>query len=87
VAIDSIYRAIFILIGVALIQQIENNIITPYLSKKLFNLPPVIVLLSLVVGAKVAGLLGIILFLPLTAIIFEFTKDFLKAQKEATDNL
>lgn len=87
IAIDSIYRAIFVLIGIALIQQIENNIITPYLSKKLFNLPPVIVLLSLVIGAKVAGLLGIILFLPLAAIIFEFTKDFLKAQKQVSDNL
>lgn len=82
IAIDSILRAIFVVIGFALIQQIENTILTPYLSKKLFDLPPVIVLLSLAFGAKLAGFLGVILGLPLTAIIYEFTKDFFKAKKE-----
>ncbi|MDP2821050.1 MAG: AI-2E family transporter [bacterium] len=82
VAIDNIYRAVFILIGVALIQQIENTIITPYLSKRFFDLSAVIVLISLVVGAKIAGFLGVILCLPLAAIIFEFSKDFLEMRKK-----
>jgi predicted PurR-regulated permease PerM len=81
VAIDSILRAIFVIIGLALIQQIENNILTPFLSKKLFDLPPVIVLISLALGMKLAGFLGAILGLPLAAIIYEFVKDFLEAEK------
>jgi len=82
VAIDSILRAIFVLIGFALIQEIENNIVTPFISKKLFDLPPVVVLISLALGMKLAGFLGAILGLPLTAIIYEFVKDFLEAQKK-----
>lgn len=81
VALDSVLRALFVLIVFVLIQQIENNVLTPILSKKFIGLPPVLVLVALVIGAKLWGLLGAVLAVPLAGILFEFLKDFLRRRK------
>jgi len=82
VALDSWLKAIFVLIAFILIQQIEGNILSPILTKKFVGLPPVLVLISLSVGAKLLGILGAILAIPLAGILFEFLRDFLKKKKE-----
>jgi len=81
-ALDSSFKAILILIVFALIHQIEGNILTPILMKKIIGLPPVLVLIALMVGGKLGGLLGGILVIPLAGIIYEFLKDFLKKKRE-----
>jgi len=81
ISLDSISRAIFALIAFTLIEQIENNILTPILTKKFIGLPPVLVLISLAIGGKLWGILGAILAIPLTGIIYEFLKDFLQKRK------
>jgi len=65
-----------------LIQMIEGNILTPLLTKRFIGLPPVLVLISLAVGAKLLGILGAILAIPLAGIIYEFLRDFLGKRKE-----
>jgi predicted PurR-regulated permease PerM len=82
VLVDNWLKALFVVLAFFLIQQIEGNIISPVLSKKFIGLPPVLVLIALIVGAKFWGLLGAILVIPLTGIIFEFTRDFLRKKKE-----
>lgn len=81
VCLDSILRAVFVLIVFILIQQVENNILTPLLSKRFIGIPPVLVLIALVAGGKLWGLLGAILAIPLAGILFEFLRDFLKKRK------
>ena len=83
VALDSPLRALFVVLALTLIQQIENNILTPILSKKFIGLPPVLVLVALAVGAQFWGIMGAILAIPLAGILFEFLRDFLKKRKEA----
>ena len=75
-------KAVFVLIAFLLIQQIEGNILSPLLARKFVGLPPVLVLLSLAIGAQLLGLLGAILAIPIAGIIFEFLRDFLKKKKE-----
>ena len=75
-------QAIFILIIFILIQQVENNIITPILAKKFIGLSPVLVLLALAIGGTLWGFLGAILAIPLAGILFEFLKDYLKKRKK-----
>jgi len=82
VALDSWLKALFVLITFVLIQQIEGNILSPILTRKFVGLPPVLVLLSLAIGAKLLGILGAVLAVPLAGIIFEFIRDFLKKKKE-----
>lgn len=81
-ALDSYLKAVFILITFIIIQQIENNILTPVLTKKFIGLPPALVLIALLVGGKLWGILGAILAVPLAGILFEFLRDFLKKRKD-----
>lgn len=81
-ALDSWLKASFILIAFILIQQIEGNILTPILTKKFIGIPAVLVLISLMIGAKLWGILGAILAIPLAGVIYEFLRDFLKKKKE-----
>ena len=68
-----------------LIQQIENNILTPILAKRFVDIPPVLVLLSLVIGGELLGVLGAILAVPLGGILFELIRDFLKKRREEAE--
>ena len=58
------------------IQQLENYIIVPQVMKRTVGLNPIIIIIVMLVGAKLAGVLGIILSVPLTAALAEFFKDF-----------
>lgn len=84
VGLDSWLKALFVVIALTLINQIEGNIISPVLTKKFIGLPPVLVLLSLAIGAQFLGVLGAILAAPVAAAIYELRNDFLKNQKANT---
>ena len=88
VSLDSMTKALFVLLFFILIQQIEGNILTPVLSKKFIGLPPVLVLVALAIGGELLGILGAILTIPFFGILFEFLRDFLRKRKEEKiDNL
>ena len=75
-------KAVFVLIVFILIQQIECNILSPLLMKKIIGIPPVVVIVALIIGIKLWGILGAFLAVPLAGILFEFLKDFLKEKRE-----
>ncbi len=50
------------------LQQIKDNFIAPRIMGRLTGFSPVIILTSLLIGARVAGLLGVILAIPLTSV-------------------
>ena len=72
-----------ILVGVLylLIQQIEGNLIVPQIMKRAVGLNPVLVILALLIGAKLGGLLGLLIAIPAAAAISVFIKDFIDAKK------
>lgn len=82
VALTSWMKAMFFLIAFIIIQQIEGNILNPVLTRKFIGLPPVLVLVAVMVGAKLWGIMGALLGIPITGILFEFLRDFLKKRKE-----
>ena len=73
--------AIYAIVALLIVQQIENNLITPLLSKKFLDFPPVLVLLSLLIGGTIFGFLGMIFLVPVAGIIYEFVKEFLEKRK------
>lgn len=75
-------KGIFVIIVFILIQQIENQIITPILMKMIVNLSPAIVLIGLAIGGKLWGFMGALLIVPLLGILFEFGREFLQKRKE-----
>src|SRR3989339_60405 len=65
-----------------IIQQFENHLIYPLVVKKVVGVPPLLVILALIIGAKLAGFLGIILSVPLAAALMEFISDVEKDKKK-----
>jgi predicted PurR-regulated permease PerM len=61
-----------------IIQQFESNLIYPLVVKKIVGIPSILVILTLIIGAKLAGFLGIILSVPAAAIITEVLNDIEK---------
>jgi len=80
-ASNSWFVALYIVVALAIIQQIENSIITPLLMKRIINLPPVLVLVSLLIGSILFGILGMIFLVPVFGIIYEFLGEFLMRKK------
>jgi len=60
--------AITITILYIIIQQIENNILVPYVMSKSLDLSPFLVFVVMFIGASLGGIMGIILAVPLTGI-------------------
>ncbi len=76
-----------------IIQQFENHLIYPLVVKKIVGVPPIISIVSLIIGGKLFGFLGFILAVPLAAVIMELAADTekkklaaLKAKKSSSDN-
>ncbi|MCC5953404.1 MAG: AI-2E family transporter [Acidimicrobiia bacterium] len=59
---------VLVLILVIAVQQTESNVLAPVVMAKALNLHAVVILLALTAGAVVAGLLGALLAVPLTAV-------------------
>jgi len=56
-------------------QQFQGNLIYPLVVNKVVGVPPLLVIIGLIVGAKLFGILGAILSVPFAAAFMEFIKD------------
>jgi predicted PurR-regulated permease PerM len=73
---DGGFTALLLVGGLYLVvQQFEAHLIYPVVVKKVVGVPPLLVILALIVGAKLAGFLGILLSVPIAAAIQEFVAD------------
>lgn len=52
-----------------IVQQVENNLIVPLVVKKVVGLHPIITLMALMIGGKLAGVLGVLLAVPTTIFV------------------
>lgn len=67
--------AAWVLVAMIIIQQAENYILVPTLFKKIIGVPPLIVIIALLVGAKLAGIMGMILAMPMAVLMLEIVDD------------
>lgn len=68
-------KAIIFVIFVIILQQIEGNLIYPKVVGKSIGLPGIWVLLSVTVGASVAGILGMLIATPLCSLVYSFVTE------------
>lgn len=71
----SFWTGIIAVVFFILYQQIENFLITPKVMQKAVNLTPSSVLIATLIGGALAGIVGILLALPVTAMIKVFLTD------------
>lgn len=72
---DSPLKAILVIVLYILVNQVEQHLVVPRVFKKTIGLNPVVVVLVLLVGAKVAGIIGLLLAVPLTIALVEIGRD------------
>jgi predicted PurR-regulated permease PerM len=78
---QSVWQAVQALIACIIIQQIQDNFIAPRIMQNSLNINPVVIFFALLVGARVAGLLGIFIAIPITGVIVSlFEIDEMKAE-------
>lgn len=65
-----------------IVQQIENQFLYPMVVSKVVGVPALIAIIALIMGVQIAGFLGVILAVPVAAIIMELYKDLQKKQLE-----
>jgi predicted PurR-regulated permease PerM len=69
-----------------ILQQFENHLIYPLVVTKVVGVPPLLVILGLIIGAKLAGFLGILLSVPVVATLQELVRDFSTRKSFASDD-
>jgi predicted PurR-regulated permease PerM len=66
-----------------IVQQFEAHLIYPVVVKKVVGVPPLLVILSLLVGFKLFGFLGVLLSVPMAGAIQEYVTDVDREKKRA----
>ncbi len=79
---DSAGLALYTLIVFLAIQQFESHAMIPILMKRTVGLHPVIVIISLLIGAEIGGFLGVLIAVPAAA-VFEEVLDVWSSNKRA----
>lgn len=67
---------LWVILAYIIIQQLENHVLVPVVLGRTVGLNPVVVILALLVGFKLAGILGMILSVPVAAIVVEIIDEF-----------
>ena len=60
-------KAIIAVVIFTAIQQVDNHVITPLVQRARVDLSPLVIVLALIIGGSVAGLLGVLVAVPVTA--------------------
>ena len=66
------------------IQELENHLIVPIVMKKAVGIHPIITLIALIIGGKLAGFMGVILAIPTTIFLETILIEVNKFDKRST---
>jgi predicted PurR-regulated permease PerM len=69
-----------------IVQIIEDTLLTPHIMGKITGLNPAIILLSLSIWGTLLGVLGMILALPMTSLLYSYYKRYIAKNEEADGN-
>ncbi|NEQ32110.1 MAG: AI-2E family transporter [Leptolyngbya sp. SIO4C5] len=80
---QSVWLALKIVVVCVLLQQVEENILLPHVMSDSLNINPVVMFFALIVGARVAGLLGVFLSIPIAAVVISLLEiDEMKSRSQ-----
>ena len=73
-----------IIIGFFLLyQQLENHVLQPVIYGRTVRLSPLVVLISVLIGAELAGILGALAAIPVAGIVQAVGREFLRYRSES----
>ncbi|MDD5731327.1 MAG: AI-2E family transporter [Patescibacteria group bacterium] len=78
---DAPWKAVVVLIFATLIQQLENQFLVPKIMQKALGISPFVTLVALLVGGKLAGVMGVLLAVPTVAALSVLSKEWPNIRK------
>jgi len=70
-----------------IVQQIENNLLVPMVMSKVVGLQPPVIIIALLIGAKLAGVLGAFLAIPLVVVAKIIAGELLSEDQKFEDDM
>lgn len=74
-------KALLFVLFIIVLQQLEGNIIYPRVVGKAVGLPGIIVISAVLVGGNVSGILGALIAVPLSAMLYTLLKEAIEKRK------
>jgi predicted PurR-regulated permease PerM len=78
--------AVAVLAVVTVYQQIENNVLSPRVTRATMKLHPVVGLMSVVIGGRLAGVAGALFAIPFAASLASVLGEYVKRHQVVTDS-
>lgn len=75
-------KALFFVIFIIILQQIEGNLIYPRVVGKAVGLPGIIVISAVLVGGNIGGILGALIAVPVSATIYTLLKEAIEKRQK-----
>jgi len=80
--LHSVLAGIVLIVFFIVYQQVENHVLQPLVYNRTVALSPLAVLISILIGAELAGILGALAAIPVAGAIQVVILDFLRARRE-----
>lgn len=81
------WLALWTIVAYIVVQQLENHLIVPRVMGRVTGLNPVMVIVAVLIGAKLAGITGIMLAVPTVIIVTSFLEDFMNEHRQAENEV
>ncbi len=85
ILINNPIKAVWFIIFLLVLQQLENNLIYPKVVGKRVGLPGVWVLLAVIIGNGLVGALGALIAVPLTSVAYAIAEEFVKNKEKSLE--
>ena len=87
--IQSPIQSIIFIVFLVVLQQVQENIIYPLFVGKNSGLPAIWIFLSVFLGGRLFGILGMILFMPLATVVYTLVEDktHIKLKEKSMDRI
>ena len=83
--LSNLSTAIILGVAIFILQQIDCNIIQPHLVKESLDVKPFWVLVGILIGGGIFGIWGIILAVPVMAVLKTIIFDYVEYKSESKD--
>ena len=76
ILVDDPKKVLVFLILFIVLQQVEGNLIYPHVVGESVGLPSIWVLAAVTIGGNLMGILGMLIFVPLSSVLYALVKEF-----------
>jgi len=81
------FKALLVAILYLVVQQLENNLIVPRVMGKTTGLNPLVVILSILAGARIGGIVGALLAVPVATAISVYFESLMESKRQLESKL